>query len=611
MEDAPAPDAFDRRPVHRRTKSPHGVDRLSWKEGNSMTGPTSLALNALAAAALLSAPTGGDDTWVRVRSAHFEVLSDAGDAPAPAREAARRLEGLRVVLQRLFPSAIEVQRPITLLVLESQARFASLAPGPGDGGRDLNGFFQSGGERDYAVLHLSPLHRRPFEGAEHEYAHLVLNGALPAQPPWVAEGLADVLSGGLLDGGEAQLGASRPEYQALLRKPSSLPLERVLAVGYDSPEYSGHPETGMLYARSWALARWALHRQGFTGLRSFLQALASGEDPQTAFTDHLGSLAEAEATLLDVPPGPLLRLTVTDETIPSLEVEAPAPTADVEQRLGDLLLHAGRTTEARRHLDRALAADPGHVPTRNSLADLLVRRGEWDAARRHLDAVLRSRPGDPTALLRRANLRIGRARMEGVALEPEAESRIVADLEIALSRAPQLYDAALLLAQLRPEPVAERIALLEPLVRQQPARTDVAQALSQLHFKRGDLDAARRVLARALDATRDPTARYLVARQLARLEGFGIVTAEVRGDLIFLACRPDGTLRFTISADPRTVRVEAESSRSFLVHGEESGEVELLCGEQDRPVVVRYQPGTSDGPDTDGTLLWLAFDDDS
>jgi hypothetical protein len=201
--------------------------------------------------------------------------------------------------------------------------------------------------------------------------------------------------------------------------------------------------------------------------------------------------------------------------------------------------------------------------------------------------------------------------MEGVALGPEAESSVVADLETALSRAPQLSGAALLLTQLRPEPVAERIALLEPLFEQQPGRTEIALMLSRLYLRDGHLDAARRVLTQARDAARDPAARYLAGRQLARLEGFDVFTAEVRGDLVFLACRTDGSLRFTISADPRTVRVEAESTRSFLVHGEASGEAELLCGEQDRPVVVRYQPGAADDPDTDGTLLWLAFDDDS
>ena len=49
--------------------------------------------------------------------------------------------------------------------------------------------------------------------------------------------------------------------------------------------------------------------------------------------------------------------------------------------------------------------------------------------------------------------------------------------------------------------------------------------------------------------------------------------------------------------------------RSFMVHGEPGTEAELLCGYQDRPVVVRYAPGTSPDPDAAGTVLWLAFDE--
>jgi hypothetical protein len=71
----------------------------------------------------------------------------------------------------------------------------------------------------------------------------------------------------------------------------------------------------------------------------------------------------------------------------------------------------------------------------------------------------------------------------------------------------------------------------------------------------------------------------------------------------------EGHLDRALAADPRTIRVEAESTRSFLVHGGEGAEVELPCGEQDRSVVVRYQPGTSTDPEVAGAVLWLAFDE--
>jgi len=224
--------------------------------------------------------------------------------------------------------------------------------------------------------------------------------------------------------------------------------------------------------------------------------------------------------------------------------------------------------------------------------------------------VLEADPENPAALLRRARLYVSEALQRGVPLDPRVEAQAVADLETALAHSPQLYEAALLLASLSTEPRANLIGLLEPLFEQQPDRTDIARTLSRLYVQGGNLTAARRVLRRGRDAARDPAFRYLCAHLLARLEGFSAATVEVRGDLIDLDCRPDGSLLFTVAADPATVRLEASSARSFFVHGtgEAAPEVELVCGYQDRPIVVRFHPAGSTDPTVNGTVLWLALD---
>lgn len=566
----------------------------------------SICLALLVGTSLGAPKVAAEDTWVRVRSPHFEVLSDAGEAPA--REAARRLERVRTVLLELFPDPDDARRPITVLVVQDPNRFALLVPRERRHSEDLAGFFQGGGERDYAVLHLSPERLRPFEAIEHEYAHLVLNRSLEAQPLWVSEGLAEVLSGAVLSDGEARLGAARPEYEPLLRE-SSLPLAELLDVGYDSPEYLGEVESGALYARSWGLVRWVIHRQGLEALRAFLGDVAGGEEPRSAFARRIGDLADAEASLSDVPAGPLLRVTVERAPEPALCKDVPPP-ADVEHRLGDLLLHGGHSRSARRHFEAALRADPGHLPSRASLGGLFVSQGQWDAARRELESVLEADPENPAALLRHARLHVSEALQRGVRLDPRVEAQAVADLETALAHSPQLYEAALLLASLSTEPRANLIELLEPLFDQQPDRTDIARTLSRLYMQGGNLAAARRVLRRGHDAARDPAFRYLCAHLLARLEGFSAATVEVRGDLIYLDCRPDGSLLFTVAADPATVKLEASSTRSFFVHGtgEAEPELEFVCGYQDRPIVVRFHPAGSTDPAVNGTVLWLALD---
>jgi tetratricopeptide (TPR) repeat protein len=567
-----------------------------------------LALRAALAAAAVTVPAAADEEWVRVRSPHFEVLSDAGEAPA--REVARRLERLREVFLELFPARETAERPITLLILEDRRRFARLTPGARRG--EVGGFFQGGSDRDYAVLHLSPERARPFAAAEHEYAHLILNRSLRAQPVWVAEGLADLLSDAVLEGGEAELGAASAEYEAVLEGGLGLPLEQLLRVRYDSPQYLGGRESEKVYAQSWALVRWVIHRHGVAGLRSFLGALGEGRDSSSAFVEVFGDLGRAEATLREVPAGPLFRVRL--EGRPDVPLATDKPTrADVEQRLGDLLAQGGRSKAARVHLERALKSDTDHAAARSSLGDLLMRQGKWGAARRELERALEIEPADPAVLLRLTRLRWSEALSRGTALTPEAEEEMVADLEQVVAVAPQLHEAAVLLAELRPEPYAHRIALLEPLFDQQPDRTPIARVLSQLYVKQRDVAAARKVLERARAAARDPSYRYLCEHLLARLEDFEAQTAEVQGRLVHLACRPDGSLGFTIVADPASVELEAPSTRSFFVHaaGGAAYEHEFVCGAQDLPVLARYQPYGKNTSGVDGKVLWLSLGEPS
>ena len=58
------------------------------------------------------------------------------------------------------------------------------------------------------------------------------------------------------------------------------------------------------------------------------------------------------------------------------------------------------------------------------------------------------------------------------------------------------------------------------------------------------------------------------------------------------------------------MKLEAASTRSFFVHGtlEADPQAELLCGYQDRPIVVRFHPAGRTDPAMDGKVLWLALD---
>jgi len=91
------------------------------------------------------------EPWIRVRSPHLELLSDAGEGKA--REAARRLERFHRVLQRLLPPTIEGDgAPVCALVFRDRPAFTPFVPLHQGRVRKAEGFFQGGTDCDYMVL---------------------------------------------------------------------------------------------------------------------------------------------------------------------------------------------------------------------------------------------------------------------------------------------------------------------------------------------------------------------------------------------------------------------------------------------------------------------------
>src|SRR4051794_11354780 len=87
----------------------------------------SFALAIVLAAGLLVRPAAADDGWVRVRSAHFEVLSDA--SAERARAAAVALERFRRTLAAVFPGVPEADEvPTVVVAFRVQGSFAPFLP---------------------------------------------------------------------------------------------------------------------------------------------------------------------------------------------------------------------------------------------------------------------------------------------------------------------------------------------------------------------------------------------------------------------------------------------------------------------------------------------------
>jgi tetratricopeptide (TPR) repeat protein len=546
----------------------------------------------------LARPGASDDPWVRVRSTHFEVLSNASGERA--RATAARLEQFRRVMAAVLQRSPEaVEPPVVVLAFRDESSFAPFLPLYHGRPQEAAGFFQSGQDRDYIAVDLDAGGDDPYGTVYHEYAHVLLNRTLSAQPLWVAEGLAEVFSRWEASTGEVRVGQPARDHLQRLRREKPLPLARLLQIDSSSPLYNEGEQRGIFYAQSWALAHWALFGRpapGAADLQAFLSGVAAGTEPGRAFASAFGAaLPAAEQLVAAYLAGPL---PVARFDAPGIDEEVvvtgdtPSP-AEVEYRLGDLLLIGSRVNDARRHLQRAVVLSPGFAPAHEALGHAALRQGHWEEARREVRLALAADPEDAVALFRYADMIVRETAARSEVMSDEREAEAVAALERAVALAPQLADACELLARLRPEPSGERIAQVSAALARDPGRADLG--LTGLYVRRSDFTSARAALLRARLLARDDTHRFLTDHYLARLDRITAGTTEVKGTLVGLECAPGGALRFVVSGPAHPLRLEAPSASGVFLYGGDGRQVEctFTCGAQREPVRAWYRPAAT------------------
>jgi tetratricopeptide (TPR) repeat protein len=568
----------------------------------------------LAAALAAAAPSPAiAEPWSHARTAHFDVFLERGGGDAPA--LAARLEELRGLLVAIFPAPRPEPEPTTTVAAFSGERsFATVVPLYRGRKQEVDGFFHSDSDRSYIAVNLGSGRERSYETAFHEYVHVYLGQALPAQPAWTAEGLAELLSDWEATPEGLRFGSLRPEHVRELRTYGWLPLETLLQVGYLSPMYNAGERRGQFYAESWALVRWLMRRpdDAWPGMRAFAEAVAAGEDSAQAFGRcfgiELSSAAAEVARSLDAAPDALTRpLKTAAEPAPQATT---ASESEIEYLLGALLALDARPREAKSHFERALQADPDDAPAHQALARYWLDQGKLAEAKKHLEAARRRDPDDPRVLFGYARTLLRESADAASVPTDAATAEAVAALERAVARAPLYADAAELLARLRPRPLDARIALLQRVFAANPGRSDVGLTLSWLHLKTDDLTRAAAVLTRARDSARDEDQRFLCDLQLRRIAAARTVTAEAEGQLASLECLPGGALDFVVSSGGRRLRLRAPGAASVLLYGPDGERVEktFTCGPQHTPVKAWYKRAPDQVPlGTDGVLLSLVF----
>ncbi|MEP6921650.1 MAG: tetratricopeptide repeat protein [bacterium] len=452
-----------------------------------------------------AAPVLAKDTWISVRSKNFFLVGNASEKEI--RQVATRLEQFREAFTRLFRNMrFTSSVPTTVVVFESDSAYAPFKVIP-----NTAGYFQPGPDVNYITLNAEARGQQdPFNVIFHEYTHLLVNNTIGDAPTWFNEGLAEYYSTvQVSDEKKVVRGSPISNHVYLLRQKKMLPLRTLFQVDHKSPYYNERDKQSVFYAESWALMHYLI--LGNNGSRAqsidkFVRLLGSNVPMEQAFRQAFQmTFEELEKELRDYIQHdryPVLTSTFEEKLAVDTEMQsAPLTEAEVQAYLGDLLLHSNRP-ESEKYLQKALALDPNLAMAHASLGMLRVREGKIDEARRSLERAVAANSQNYLTHYYYA-LALSRETMgddhvvNGYTLE--ALAKIREELQKAIKLRPDFPESYNLLAFINlvnGSQIDESIVMIKRVLTTSPGRADLLLTLAQLYLRSEDYKSAGDLLER-------------------------------------------------------------------------------------------------------------------
>lgn len=441
--------------------------------------------------------------WIRVRTARFDVLSNADEART--RDIAGDLESLASALVEAAPRFENARVPATVFVFadrrESQPYFDLLT---GMEGTNVSGLYvrHNGG----GTMFIDGSRRHLERTATHELVHDLLRQGDLVPPLWLEEGLAEYIAYAQVTKKGVVAGQPIIAHAKILESKPKRTIEQMLETKNESPDSA----SSYFYAQSWAAVHWLMK----TNAKAFWPFLLDLER-DTPVVDALK--VHYNQSLEDLNRG--LHANVRRSAAVDLAGHAPAVTAQaaivdratVLYELGAFLGHvAGAETESDRHYREALRIEPKHARTLAALGDF--------------DAALAADPHDPEIPLKYAEVLLGPALGDFAGVfEPADPDRFRKAREMAL-RALSL-DAnearargALGISYLADDDFVSGIAALERARTLAPWRMDYAVHIYSMYLQAGERAKAGALFAAAFENARDKQVAFAARNVLLEAE---------------------------------------------------------------------------------------------
>ena len=260
-----------------------------------------LAIAALSALVLVSTRVwAAADDWIEVKSAHFTVVSNAGDRTT--RRLVWQLEQVRSATSTLFAWAkADLVKPLRVIVVKDENSMRVWAPQYWEDRRAVRpaSVWASGPDQHYMVIRSDVEVEQqgtinPYITAYASYIDLVLGQSAARDLPfWLRRGFTTVLSNTIVRDEDILIGAPIPWELQILRERQMLLLPKLLSVTRDSPEYTEATRREVYDAETWAFVHFLMF--GEEGARAdklsaFAAMVSSGKEPAVAFAETLGTV---------------------------------------------------------------------------------------------------------------------------------------------------------------------------------------------------------------------------------------------------------------------------------------------------------------------------------
>jgi tetratricopeptide (TPR) repeat protein len=494
--------------------------------------------------------------WIEVHSAHFSVLTDAGDKRG--REVALRMEHMRAVFgQLLLKDKLKMPVPITVIALKSDKQYGMVAPAKQS---MAGGFYVPGSDRIYIVLNL--FEADPWRAVAHPLAHYLLNYNYPPAQGWFDEGLAEYF-GSIQIGKQVEIGGDpelAPEWHEdifdelrrdpnvpqsltqLVSSPVWLSMVDLFTMKHDGSGTREGTHNTLYYAQSWMVVHYLVNKNKMPEAGTYFDLVLNQKVPVEkamvqAFDLTPAQMEEAVKTYFKSLSGLGIALDQSKKPIAeSVDVQQPdhfalpfdaddigmtvSPVKDEEARavIGDVLARVPEHRDQALHDLQQLTADPkDNEAAHRGLAWDDIHQKRFDAAADELEKATELNPRDPWIWYYRSALKYQKA--QATRQEMQGLANMMQDLRAVADWYPELADAYNMLGMARVEGGGINSALeaQRQAIALAPRNVEYQFNLGQIYVAGKKWDLAREVFTR-LKAGPDRAAAAAAKQQLDDLE---------------------------------------------------------------------------------------------